>query len=268
MLPSKYRMLPQVNPVLPRVFMRTTPSLCLIIACALLVLASPLHSAVSIPLGASADAFLSEATPGGNFGGAGAIAISAPGSAKAEFQTVMSFSFSAAKIQLDTTFGAGGWTVDALSLQLTAASPNNAMFNASAAGNIAVRWFADDTWVEGGGNPAGSNVPGLNYNSLSQLLASGTETAGSLAFGGGTSGVNTISLSLTSGLLADALNGSTASLNLHATDTTVSGLFNSRNNGTVANRPVLTLTASAIPEPSTWLSALLFLLVPVFRRNR
>ena len=180
----------------------------------------------------------------------------------------MSFEFSAAKTQLDTTFGAGGWTVDSLSLQLTAASPNNAIFNASAAGNIAVRWFADDTWVEGVGNPAGSNVPGVNYNSLPGLLASGTETAGSLAFGGGTSGVNTISLSLTSGLLADAINGNTASLNLYATDTTASGLFSSRSNGTFASRPVLTLTASAIPEPSTWLSALLFLMVPVFRRYR
>ena len=131
-----------------------------------------------------------------------------------------------------------------------------------------MRWFADDSWIEGGGNPAGSNVPGVNYDSLPGLLASGTEPAGSFAFGGGTSGVNTIGLSLTSGLLADALNGSTASLNLYATDTTASGLFNSRNNGTVASRPVLTLMASPIPEPSTGILALLVLAVPAFRRRR
>ncbi len=232
------------------------------------ILAPTSDAAVVISLAPSADAFLSELTPNGNFGGGGAIAISAPGLAKGEFQTVMAFDFSAAKTQLDTTFGVDGWVVDSLTLQLTAANPNNAIFNASAAGIIAVRWFADDSWIEGGGNPAGSNVPGVNYDSLPGLLASGNQPAGSLEFGGGTSGVNTINLSLTSGLLADAHAGNTASLNLHASDAMASGVFSSRSNGTVANRPVLTLAASAVPEPSTGALTLLVLAASVCRRRR
>lgn len=243
------------------------PSRPFLVPLASLALVSPLFSAVSIPLSPVADAFVSSANPTGNFGGAGALAVSAAGLSKGEMQILMMFSFSGAKTQLDASYGAGGWSVDSLTLQLTA-TPGNTFFNTSASGNIGVRWFDDDTWTEGGGTPGGFAVPGVNFNSLPALLATGTESVASIAFGGGTSGTVSIALTASTGFGADILAGRTASLDFYATDTVVSGLFNSRSFTTLASRPVLTLTASAIPEPSAGILAVFALAVPMFRRRR
>ncbi len=233
-----------------------------------LALASSLSAATSITLHPVADAFVSAANPTGNFGGGGALGISAAGLPKGELQALMMFDFSAARTQLDAAYGAGGWLVDSLSLQLTASTAGNPVFNTSAGGNMAVRWFDDDSWTEGSGTPAGPAVPGVNFNSLAALFASGTEAVGSFAFGGGTSGITAVTLTSLGGLQADILAGRTASLDFHATDATASGVFNSRSFTTAANRPVLTLTASAVPETSTGLLALLAITVPALRRRR
>lgn len=234
---------------------------------ALLAIASPVFAAISIPLNPVADAFVTSANATGNYGGGGALGISATGLPNGELQALMMFNFSAAKTQLDTTFGVGGWSVESITLQLAASNPGNPVFNSpSAAGNIAIRWFNDDSWVEGTGTPANPNVAGVNFNSLSGLLASGIEATGSYAFGGGTSGLNVIPLALSSGLFADVTAGSTASLNLYAGDAAVTGVFNSRSFSTPANWPVLTLTA--VPEPSTGLTAILALSLSFIRRRR
>jgi hypothetical protein len=54
---------------------------------------------------------------------------------------------------------------------------------------------------------------------------------------------------LTPGFTSDLLAGDTLSLRLFAADNTISGVFNSRSFGTVANRPLLTIVA--VPEPGT-----------------
>jgi hypothetical protein len=164
---------------------------------------------------------------------------------------------SAAKTSFDGTFGAGSWSVQSLALQLTAGVPNNALFNASAAGQIAVNWMQNDTWVEGSGTPNAPGNDGITYNTLASFLSPGDQPLGSFAFSGATSGATNYTLALAPGLVGDVSGGLLASLRLFAGDTTVSGLFNSRSFTTVATRPQLTVTAVAVPEPSSWLLALL-----------
>ena len=232
---------------------------------ALLALSPTLPAALTVPLNPVADAFVTSANTSGNYGSAGAIAVSAPGLAKGELQTLMMFDFASTKSAFDAEFGAGQWSVSTVSLQLAAANPGNPIFNSSAAGTISVRWVNDDSWAEGTGTPASVGATGVNFGSLAALFGSGTQSAGSLAFGGGTSGANVITLG-SAGLLADILAGSTGSLNFFAGDSAVSGVFNSRNFNSSANWPVLSVTA--IPEPSAGLLALGGTLLAGLRRRR
>jgi hypothetical protein len=106
-----------------------------------------LHAA-NFSLTPAADAFISLANPANNYGGAGSLAVSAPGLPKAEFQSVLQFDLSPAKANFDASFGVGQWTLSSASLQLVAANPGNPLFNTSAAGQIAVEWLHTDAWTE------------------------------------------------------------------------------------------------------------------------
>ncbi|MCU0797764.1 MAG: DNRLRE domain-containing protein [Akkermansiaceae bacterium] len=235
---------------------------------ALLALSGGLSAATSINLVPLSDAFVSAANASNNYGAASALGVSAGGLAKGEFQSLLMFGFSSAKTQFDTTYGSGGWMVDSISLQLTAANPNNAIFNTSSSGSISLRWLADDSWTEGSGTPASPGATGVAFSALAGILSSPSESLGSHAYNGATSGVVLIDLPLTTGLVTDIGNGGNTTINLLPGDSTVSGLFNSRNNSTPANRPVLTVTASAVPEPTIWMLSMFPALIMVANRRR
>src|ERR1039458_5864047 len=55
-----------------------------------------------------------------NFGAAGALAVAAGGLAEGEFQSVLQFDLSGEHSSFDAQFGAGSWTVQSVTLQLTA----------------------------------------------------------------------------------------------------------------------------------------------------
>ncbi len=203
-----------------------------------------------ITLNPTADAFVSASNPSGNYGGAGSLSVAASGLAKGEFQSVMMFDTSSAKSSFDSTYGAGQWIIQAVTLQLTAASPNNPIFNSSAIGQFSVQWMQNDSWTEGTGNPSTPGTTGITYNTLPSFLGAGDQAAGTFSFNGATSGQTTYDLTLASGLVADLAAGSSVSLLLFPADSSVSYLLNSRNFGTVANRPVLSITATT-PEPAT-----------------
>ncbi len=80
-----------------------------------------------------ADAFVTTGPFGNlsisNYGGAGALSVAAARSANGQFQSVMRYELSAAQTLFDPMFGAGQWTVQAVTLQLTAQSANNPIFN-------------------------------------------------------------------------------------------------------------------------------------------
>ena len=184
-----------------------------------------------------------------NYGAAGLMGVSAPGQSQGEFQSVLRFDLAAAHAAFDAQYGAGGWSLQSVTLQLTATPPNNAIFNTPSAGQFNISWMQNDSWVEGTGTPNLPTMDGITFNSLQTTIGPNDEALGTFAFNGATSGSNIYALNLTPGFNADMLAGGLTSLRLFAANSSINYLFNSRNFGTVANRPVITLTA--VPEPSS-----------------
>lgn len=188
------------------------------------------------------DAYLRAAAPTSNFGGAGALVVSGSGAGNTNgpFASVLKFDLALATSALDAAYGAGNWTIDSILLELTAVTPNNVTFNANAAGTISIDWLSTDSWSETGGS-------GITWNSLPSVVAGGSQSLGSLSYNGSL-GTFQAAVTPSAGLLNDFASGGTASLYLHAgADPAASMVFNSRNFGTEASRPALTIVAS--PEP-------------------
>jgi len=204
-----------------------------------------------------ADAFVFAAEPDGNYGGAGIFAVSAPLPPNGEFQSLLRFDLSGAKSSFDLTFGAGNWFLQSAILQLSAASPNNPIFNASAAGQFHATWLQNDSWVEGTGTPTSPGTTGITWSTLPSILSASDQDLGTFAFNGSTTATSTYSLGLPSGLVGDVATGGLASIRLRAAagDATMSGVFNSRSFSTATRRPLLTLNAAVVPEPATWILA-------------
>jgi hypothetical protein len=203
-------------------------------------------------LNPSADAFVTTGGPSfilvsNNYGGAGALSIAAPGSPKGEFQSVMMFNFAAAKSSFDIQFGAGQWSIQSVTLTLSNTAPNNAIFNASAAGQFAVSWMQNDSWVEGTGNPGAPSPTGINFSTISNFVSPSDQSLGTFSYNGATSGTASYGLGLASGLVTDALSGSLSSFRFFAADSSVSYLFDSEN-FQASGRPTLTIVA--VPEPA------------------
>jgi hypothetical protein len=198
-----------------------------------------------------ADAFVTTGPSGNltlnNYGGAGALSIAAPGLSRGEFQSVLQFDLSAARASFDAQFGAGQWSIQSISLSLTATAPNNPIFNNGAAGLFGISWIQNDSWVEGTGSPGSPTQTGITFASLPGFLSAGDESLGTFNFGGGTNGIAAYSLGLASAFSADVLAGNVASFRLFAADSSVSYLFDSRSFGTVPARPLLSIVA--VPEP-------------------
>ena len=197
---------------------------------------------------AVADAFVRAVAPDSNFGGAGAVVVAPPALSNGEHQGLMRFDLAPAKVAFDAQFGAGNWNVTSASLRLTTTPASSGNFNANAAGPIQVSWMQNDSWVEGTGTPGAPTTDGITFNTLPLFLSPGDQPMGTINFPGGNSGANTYAIALASGFSSDVLSGGLASLRLFAGNDTVSFLFNSRNFGTAANRPVLLV--DAIPEPA------------------
>jgi hypothetical protein len=252
--------------------MRTAACLAVPIAMVLIAFRAPCVAAETVTLGPSADLMVSslDANRDHNYGAAGSFAVSAAGSPKGEFQSLVKFDLAAAKASFDATYGAGLWAIASASLQLMAANPNHALFNNSAAGQIVASWMQNDNWAEGLGTPNTPGGTGVTWNSLGSILSASDQALGSLSFDGATSGSVAFPLSITSGLAADAAAGSLLSLRFFppAGETTVSGLFNSRSFNTPASRPVLTLNAVAVPEPATAALAMIGMMALFYRGRR
>ena len=251
--------------------MKTTSNITAAAFIALLLLALPLGAA-TFTLNPSADAFVTTGPSGAlsisNYGAAGALSVAAPDLANGEFQSVLRFDLSGAKTSFDSQFGVGQWSIQSITLSLTAAPPNNGIFNPSAAGQFGVSWMQNDSWIEGTGTPAAPSSAGITFSTLPSFLSAGDESLGTFSFAGGTSGSATYTLNLTPGFDADAAAGNLVSFSLFAADSIVSYLFNSRTGGSGPAHPLLTVTA--IPEPgalSLLATGAAFLLTARCRRN-
>src|SRR5215470_6749489 len=131
-------------------------------------LASTAGWAASSSVNPSADAFVAAGPTGNlsnnNYGGAGAISIAAPNLSQGEFQSV------------------GQWFIQSVTLQLTATAPNNAIFNASAAGQLSISWMQNDGWTEGTGTPQAPTPTGLTFSTLNTFLSPADEALGTFNF--------------------------------------------------------------------------------------
>jgi hypothetical protein len=215
--------------------------------------------AASSSLNPSADAFVATGPTANlnnnNYGGAGALSIAAPNLGQGEFQSVLQFNLSSVKTAFDSQFGVGQWTIQSVTLQLTATAPNNAIFNTPAAGQFAISWMQNDAWTEGSGTPQAPTTTGLTFSTLNSFLSPADQTLGTYNFNGATSGNSIYTLGLTPSFAADVLAGNSVSLRMFAADSAISGVFDSRNFGTASARPLLTIVA--VPEPGIAVLAVL-----------
>jgi hypothetical protein len=224
-------------------------------------------SALTLTLNPAEDAFVSSANPAGNYGSAGALGAAAAGLSKGEFDSLLKFDFSTLKTSFDITYGVGQWTIGSITLRFTATPPGNVIFNGNlagpgssninTAGSFALKWMANDSWIEGNGTPALANsISGaITFATLPNYLGGSDEALGTFSFSGATSG-NTpaYSLGLTTAFKADATAGNMVSLLLLPADGSVAMLVNSRNNMNAANFPLLSVTATPEPGATTLLA--------------
>ncbi len=235
------------------------------------LLAAALHAQI-VSLNPTADSCVSSANPTSNYGGGGALAVSASGLPKGEFDSLFKFDLSSAMSSFDALYGAGNWTVQSIALQLTNSPPNNALFNGfgtgpggsnvNTAGLFSIRWMQNDTWTEGTGAPSAPTTTGITFATLPTFLSGADEALGTFSFNGATSGNSTFSLFLTSSLFAEVTAGNNVSLLTLPGDAAVAAVLGSRTN---ALRPSLTVTA--VPEPQTAVLALAGMIGLIARRR-
>jgi hypothetical protein len=225
---------------------------------AILALPSPARAQISYTINDTiADAFLSAASPGLNFGTAGTLAISPASAPEGEFDSVIMFNTAAAVAQFNSIYGVGTWQITGVKLSLSSnkntqgQSPGNTLLNTVTGGNFNVTWISDNSWVEGSGGGSGTagypTTSGVDYNSVPTLLSGTTDSLGTFTYTppGNTSYLN-YALSLNPDLVSSAAAGGDLSLYFSAADNQVGYLFNSKD--FASGHPELTLTA--VPEPS------------------
>lgn len=201
----------------------------------------------------SADAFVAAGPDGSlsqnNYGGAGSIALAAPGLTKGEMQSVLQFDLSGVASSLNNQYGAGAWHVASVSFTLFGApANNNPIFNSPAPGRVGISWMQNDSWTEGTGTPSAPGANGVTLASLQNSLIGPNDQSVSfdfdlLAAGAGRS----VSFAMP-GLFEDVERGDKVSLRLFAADDKASFTFYSGNFPGPGVVPQLFITA--VPEPS------------------
>ena len=215
-------------------------------------LASTAHADVVV-LSPVADCFLCSSNPAFNYGGGGALSLASPSSPNGEFQTLLRFDASPAIATLNASLGTGLWSLQSVTLRLTAAPPVSPLFNPTSAGDFGASWLANDSWIEGTGTPAGTVTTGVTFNDLPALLSPNDEPLGTFHFDGSTTAAATSPLALTPSFRADLTSGALVSIRLFVPPTLPSQsaayVFYSRTFTAAANHPLLTLTAIPICPP-------------------
>jgi hypothetical protein len=239
--------------------MQTPLTVCVALA------AASLARADVISLSPMADAFVSSAQPAGNFGGAGALSVAAPGQPQGEFQTVLRFDTAAAVTAFNNSYGAGNWSISGISFSFTTTAPNNPIFSPPGAGNFSMNWMQNDSWTEGTGGPSSPAATGITFATLSTFLSPGDEFLGSFGFPGNTSGTVLCQTTIAPGFAGDVGLGNLVSIRLAATTAGTAWVFNSRSFGTVPSRPIMSITAVPAPGAAT---ALAIAGAAVMRRRR
>src|SRR6266705_3536067 len=217
----------------------------LLIAC--FALASQTFAA-TFSTGATADAFVAFGPSGNlannNYGGGNALALAAGGLTNGEFQSVIKFDLSGALSAFNAQYGPGNWSIQSVSLQLTSSGHSNPIYNDIVPGQFGISLMQNNSWLEGTGNASNPANNGITFNSLQNVFINNStdQALGTFSFPGGSSGANSYSLNLSSGLTGDILVGSNLSLRLFAADSQVSYLFSARTATFASSGPQLLIT--------------------------
>jgi hypothetical protein len=225
-------------------------------ACIVLVLgalgtaAIPLHAQITASQVVAADTFVSSGQPTMNFGALGAMEIASPTSGQNRTEeSLMQFNAAAIKSTFDSDYGAGNWTVTAVTLKLfsnfptAGQQPGNSSFNKIAAGGFQFDWLSDDNWSESAvtWNNLPNLLPGTATNELDSL--------GTFNWAADGSASQTWTLTLDTNLVNDIQAGDAVTvLGQPTSGSTVGYLFNTLNN----NPGYLNVTAQSTqaPEPA------------------
>lgn len=219
-----------------------------------------LEASTTLTIVSSKDAFTDAAQPNSNFGGAGALNISGSNTSKGASDTFITFDVSSLISSFNSTYGAGGWTLTNASLLLTEKSnPGNAIFNTNATGNFEIRWLFSDGYTQGTGNPGAPTTDGIEWNTQSSAFTAGSDVSLGTGFTYTSTASNsqeTFSLPLTNPSFINDLNAAglvsfylTGGSNSTAF-TFMSSEYSGANPPPATSKPFLSLTATAVPEPS------------------
>ena len=212
---------------------------------------------LTVDINPDADAFVRSLDPTHNYGLAGADSVSGSSAVNGSGQQMglldsfMRFSLGSTIGQFNTAFGVGNWTITGISLQLTETpTPNQTIFNRGT-GLFEVRWLANDSLVEGTGTPMAPTTDGITYNGESSLLTPGSDLSLGTFMNAGTATKQAFALPTgNSPFLSDVIGGNEVEFFLTAASSSVGFTFNSKDFVTPSGRPILEVTAVAVPEPA------------------
>ena len=198
------------------------------------------------------DAFVRSLAPASNYGGAGALSISGTNATvnnptNGAFDSFISFNTAAVVTRFNAAFGTGNWVVTSATLNITRnLNPGNPVFNYGT-GSFAIRWIANDTWIEGTGTPMVPTTNGITYGEEPAYLNPGTDVSlGIFSFTGGTN--MSFPLGLPASFVASIQAGAEVGLFMTAIDTNVGFVFYSRQfAGNPSVLPSLVVSATAQP---------------------
>ena len=204
--------------------------------------------------------FLSSSAADTNYGGAGTFAIAPSTASKGEFDSVLMFNTASVIAQFNTDYGMGNWTISSITISLASnfptqgQMPSSGLFNNINGGNFDIDWLSDNSWTPGsGGGNGGTGYPGNGSVSFDYKPTLFSEPYDFLQTYNYTPPGNqnpiTYTLPMDPNLVTSAADGDVSLFFFAATNSSVVYLFNSESYNTAANRPVMTLTATATPEP-------------------
>lgn len=219
--------------------------------------AIPAHLSAQSTLNLFVDAstFVSSSQPTLNFGTLAAMEIAAPTAAQNRTEeTLLGLDTSSLQSSFNAQYGAGGWTVTAVTLTFFSnvstggTQPNNHSFNQIAAGGFELDWLSDNNWSQTAitWNTLPAILPGTNGNTLASL--------GDFQYPANASSSSTWTLNLDPNLVNAIDNGAQITiLGQPTANSTVGYLYN-----TVSFNPAeLNVTVTPVPEPSTMTLVLL-----------
>ena len=209
----------------------------------------------TINIVANSDSFVRELDPSSNFGGAGNLCVAGAnsvnglGNLRGRFDSAIKFSTAAAVGAFNASFGAGGWTITSLQLQVyQVAAPENTFFPRGG-GQFSIAWLSSDNWSEGMGTP-NSPQPGsgniITWTLLQSLVTGGVEHGMGVFTIAQADGAQTFSLGVDSWFLGDFAAGGDVTLHVLPQTDMLGFTFHSRDFSDPTEQPLLSVTAAAI----------------------